>query len=176
MGSKTFHAVYILWVAKIFQIYSLKPANLKLQRTVSSIECPVVTGIFVLLFTIEPIYYEKRNELTCLVGREEEEGALITRLVFPYSFPCEIVAHLLAFIFTIHKTQISTSSESPLTGEPGFKSSMEPQEYAFYQAFLLILTLAYSQLPASCPPRTLRVSGGATRYCFCSWLRTWERR
>lgn len=35
--------------------------HIYLQRTVSSTECPVVMGIFVPLFTLEPVYYEKSN-------------------------------------------------------------------------------------------------------------------
>lgn len=51
--------------------------NLKLteptqQRTFISIECPVLIGILVLLFTIKLVYCEKRNEFICLVQRKKE--------------------------------------------------------------------------------------------------------
>lgn len=43
---------------------SRKPTESATKNFVS-IQCPVLTGIMVLLFTSEPVYYEKRVYLPC---------------------------------------------------------------------------------------------------------------
>lgn len=79
-----------------------------LQRAVLSIECPVVTGIFVPLFTGQPVYYEKR--IICLVQRNEGEETLITLIFyFHILFPVNC-SRSVAFVITSHKTPKSPSS------------------------------------------------------------------
>ena len=131
--------------------------HIYLQRAVLSIECPVVIGIFVPLFTRQPVYSEKK--IICLVQRNEEEEILIT-LVFYFHilFPVNC-SRSVAFVITSHETLKSLSSlDLHSQVSPDFKSVIQPQEYTFYQAFLLTLMLAYSQLTASYPQRTPRVS------------------
>lgn len=97
--------------------------HVHLQRAVLSIERPVVIGIFALLFTRQPVYYEKK--IICLVQRNEEEETLIT-LVFYFHILCPVnCSPSVAFVITSHETPKSLSSlDLHSHVSPDFKSVM----------------------------------------------------
>lgn len=77
--------------------------HIYLQRTVLSIECPVVMGRFVLLFTLELVYYEKRNELFAWFRETRKQGLTTLTFCFHILFPVNC-SRSVAFIITSHKT------------------------------------------------------------------------